>query len=294
MEAVTAPRAAASPLVAYVNVAKPKAIFPHLITAAAAMFVAAGGTPAAVTLLLTMVGGGFLAAAANTFNSILDRDIDAGMLRTRNRPLPSGRITSNKALVYGAVLGLVGVAVLARVGSLTAVVLALIALGYYVVPYTLWLKRRTYWSAVVGSAIGAVPPLIGWVVVTHRIQPAPFLLGAIIVFWTLPHFWALAVFRRGDYESVGLRMLPAKGLVTWMIACALLLVAASLLLVPFAHLGWSYAGTASLCGAGFVYLTLRMVRKRHPRSSWYLYNYSIVYIAVLFGAMIIDRILLSA
>lgn len=290
MATATAPNVAIRPLNAYLNLAKPRAILPHLITAAAAMFLAAGGAPPVSTLLLTLLGGGYVAASANTFNSYLDRDIDALMARTRHRPLPSDLVKPNQALAFGVGIGLIGVLILSEFVNWAAAMLAVIALVYYILPYTLWLKRRTYFSAIIGSGIGAIPPLIGWTAVTHRIELTPFLLAAIIILWTLPHFWTLAIFRRDDYAQAGLRILPEKGVAAWIIACSLLLVATTLLLVPAADLGPFYAGTACVLGAGFLYLALRMNHGEPLRTAWHLYGYSIFYIAVLFGAMIIDRV----
>lgn len=277
-------------LMDYLRLAKPRAILPHFITAASAMCLAAKGAPPAFTLLFTLLGGGCVAAAANTFNSYLDRDIDALMARTRHRPLPSAQLSPNHALAFGISMGLIGVLILSGLVSWAAVTLAAIALVYYILPYTLWLKRRTQWSVLVGSGIGAMTPLIGWVAVTNRIEPTPFLLSVIIILWTLPHFWALAVFRRNDYEQAGLRVLPAKGVASWIIVCSLLLVAATFLLVPTADLGIFYLGTASVLGAGFLYLALRMNHREPLRTAWQLYGYSIFYIAFLFGAMIVDRL----
>ncbi len=290
MATVTAENISARVLRNCLSLAKPRAILPHFITAASAMFLAAKGVPPASTLLFTLLGGGCVAAAANTFNSYLDRDIDALMARTRHRPLPSGRLSSNRALAFGTGIGLIGVLILSGLVSWVAATLATIALVYYILPYTLWLKRRTHWSTIVASGVGGITPLIGWSAVTNRIEPTPFLLAVIIILWTVPHFWALAVFRRNDYEQAGLRVLPTKGTASWIIACSLLLVAASLLLVPAADLGLFYLGTASALGAGFLYLALRINHREPLRTAWLLYSYSIFYIAFLFGAMIVDRL----
>ncbi len=278
------------PLYSYLSLTKPRAILPHFITAAAAMILAGDGIPPASLLVFTLLGGGCVAAAANTFNSYLDRDIDALMARTRHRPLPSGRLSPNRALALGAGLGLVGVLILIGLVNQAAAMLAVLALAYYVLPYTLWLKRRTYWSTIIGSGIGAIPPLIGWVAVTGRIEPTPLLLSAIIILWTLPHFWALAVFRRGDYEQAGLQVLPAKGLSTWMTVCSSLLIAVTLLLVPTAGLGHFYLGVACLLGAGFIYLAVRMSHGQSLQVAQHFYGFSILYVTFLFGAMMIDRV----
>jgi protoheme IX farnesyltransferase len=290
METLAATGTLKASLDAYVEVTKPKAILPHFITAAAAMFLAAGGTPALSVLALTLVGGGLVAGAANTFNSVMDRDIDALMERTRSRPLPSGRIKPNQALAFGTVTGMAGIAILSALANPVVLGLAVIALLYYVLAYTLWLKRRTYLSAVVGSAIGAIPPLIGWMAVTPSIGPTPFLLAGIVILWTLPHFWALAVFRRGDYATAGLRMLPENGIVVWITVCSSLLLAASILLMLAAGLGLVYLGTACSSGAGLIYLSLRMKRGEDSRAARRLYGYSVLYITVLFAAMIVDRL----
>jgi protoheme IX farnesyltransferase len=289
MATATAQQAVIRPLQAYLDLTRPKAVLPHLVTAAAAMFLAAGGVPPPATLLFTLLGGGCVAAAANTFNSYLDRDIDALMARTCRRPLPGGLVRPGQALALGLGIGLAGIAILSGLVDLAAAMLAVTALLYYVVPYTLWLKRRTYWSAIIGSTIGAFPPLIGWTVLTHRIEPTPFLLAAIIILWTLPHFWTLALFRRSDYARAGLRILPEKGVFAGILAGSVLMVAVSLLLVPVAGLGLFYTGVASVTGAIFLYLTPRLKRGEHAWVARRLYGYSIFYIAVLFGAMIIDR-----
>jgi protoheme IX farnesyltransferase len=302
----TAPRAAIGPAIgpfnAHVNLAKPRAILPHFVTAAAAMFLAAGSVPPISILLITLLGGGCVAAGANILNCVLDRDIDSLMTRTRRRPLPSGLIKPRRALALAVVMVLVGISILGALVSRPAAILAATAVVYYVLAYTLWLRRRTYLSAIIGSAIGAFPPIIGWVVITDRIDLTPLLLSAIMILWTVPHFWALALFWRDDYARAGLRILPEEGVGAWISGCSFLLVAASLLLVPVAGLGPTYIATACLLGAGLLYLNMR-VNGRDMRASGRkvsgpgpmadarrLYAYSILYIAVLFGAMIIDRI----
>jgi len=166
----------------------------------------------------------------------------------------------------------------------------MMALVYYVIPYTLWLKRRTYWSAIVGSGIGALPPLIGWAAVSSNIVLTPFLLFGIIILWTIPHFWALALFRREDYERARLEVLPVKGAVYWIAICASLLVILTLVLVPAANLGLFYLVSALVMGGGLLCLALRLNRKEPSIPARFLYRYSIIYIAGLFGVMIIDKL----
>lgn len=273
----------------YLRLAKPRTIFPHLITAAAAIFLATGSMPLISLLVFTLAGGACVAAAANTFNSYLDRDIDALMTRTQRRPLPSGQLKPNNALAFGITIGLIGVFILSQLVNWTAATLAVMALAYYIIPYTLWLKRQTFWSVIVGSGIGALPPLIGWAAVSPRIEVTPFLLAAIIILWTIPHFWTLAIFRREDYELAGLKVLPDKGAITWIVICTILVVAVTVLLAPIANLGLFYLVISILLGVIFLILALRLNTAHLPKA-WHLYRYSIVYITMLFISMIIDRI----
>jgi protoheme IX farnesyltransferase len=284
--AAAAERTSAAVLRDYLSLAKARAIVPHLITATSAMFLAAGGAPPLRTLLATLVGGGLVAAASNTLNCYLDRGLDARMARTRSRPLPAGRIAPLQALTFGLVLGVVGLLILARFVGLPAATLAFIALVYYVFPYTLFLKKRAPWNVLIGSGAGALTPLIGWVAVTDRLSATPFLLAAIIVLWTLPHFWALAAFRRADYEQAGIKALPSKGVTVATIACSVLLVGVSLALGPVAGLGFVYLGVAAVLGAGFLYLALRVRQRERLSAAKRFYSYSIFYIAFLFVAMI--------
>jgi len=281
---------AASILLAYVNLAKPRAILPHFATASAAMFLAGGSATPISVLFLTLIGGGLAAASANALNCVLDRDIDAKMSRTRSRPLPSGAIKPAQALIFSAFLAGAGITILGRFVSTTAATLATFAIAYYVLAYTLLLRRRTYLGAVICSPIGAIPPIIGWVVVTNRITVTPLLLSAIIILWTVPHFWALGLFRRDDYAKAGLRIIPERRLGLWIGASSSTLVAASLLLTPVAGLGGVYLATASLLGIALLLLSARAGKKQAALSAYRLYAFSIFYIAVLFGAMIIDRI----
>ena len=275
---------------AYISLIRPKAIIPHIITAAAAMFLAAGGWPPIFELAFTLLGGAAVAAAANTFNSYLDRDIDAIMERTRNRPLPSGHMKPERALVLGAVLGLLGTFILISFVNWIPAVLAVVALTYYILPYTLWLKRRTYFGAVIGSGVGAITPFIGWTAVSPGITPTPFLLAAVVIFWTIPHFWSLAVFRRTDYERAGLRVLPVKGAFTWIVSSSSLTIAATVLLAILAGLSIFYLGAILVLGTGLLILAIKMSRSESKAAARQLYRYSIVYIAVAFSAMIINTI----
>lgn len=276
----------------YISLAKPRVVLLHLITAAAAMFLAAGsGLPSAATLLFTLAGGGLMAGASNTLNCYFDCDIDGRMARTRKRPLPAGRLKPNQALAFGVITGSASLLILSSLVGWIAGMLAATALVYYVLVYTVWLKRRTYWSAVIGSGAGAVPPLVGWVAVTNRIELTPFLLFAVIWLWTPPHFWSLAIFRRHEYEAAGVGVLPTHMAARWSMVCSGLLVLATLLLVPVAGLGLLYFTIAVLLGAGFLILGSLLRLAEPSRAAKHLYAYSIIYVVLLFAAMIADRLI---
>jgi heme o synthase len=274
----------------YVRLAKPRSIVPHLITASSAMFLAVNGIPPLYTLFLTLIGGGLAAAASNTLNCYFDRELDGRMARTRSRPLPAGRIAPQQALVFGLAIGAAGLFILGQFVGLAAAALAFIALIYYVFAYTLFLKWRTPWNVLIGSGVGGLTPLIGWVAVTDRLEATPFLLSAIIILWTLPHFWSLAIFRRSDYEQAGIQALPPKGVYALIIASSVLLAAASLWLARAADLGTFYLGAASVLGAVFLYLALHLDQGKPSSSAWRFHSYSIFYVALLFLAMIASKL----
>jgi protoheme IX farnesyltransferase len=275
----------------YLALAKPRVILLHLVTAASAMVLAAEGQPQGSTLLFTLVGGGLVAGASNSLNCYFDRDLDRRMARTRDRPLPAGRLRPFQALAFGVITGSIGLLVLSQLVSLLVATLALVALAYYILAYTLWLKRHTYWSAIIGSGAGALPPLIGWVAVTGHVGLTPLLLFAIIVLWTPPHFWALAIFRGDEYWQAGLTVLPAGQATRWITLFSSLLVLASLLLAPAASLGRLYLVVAPLLGLAFLVLAVRLQYRESLRLARHLYFYSILYLIILFAAMVVDCLL---
>jgi heme o synthase len=274
----------------YLRLAKPKAIIPHLITAAAAMFLAVKGIPLPEILFPTLVGGGMVAGAANALNCYYDREIDKNMDRTRFRPLPSGRVRPMQALVFSLIIGAAGLIILNVMVNRVTAILALIALIYYVYAYTLLLKRHTYWSALIGSGIGGITPFIGWTAITSSLSPTPFILSSIIILWTLPHFWSLAIYRQNDYTHAGLKVMPPKGAHSWITASSLLLTMATVMLARVSSLNTIYLVTAAILGAGLLYLALTLLTQKRLNTARYLYVFSIIYIACLFVAMIADRI----
>lgn len=274
----------------YLALAKPRVVLLHLITAGAAMFLAAKGSPPVSILLFTLVGGALMVSSSNALNCYIDRYIDGMMVRTRNRPLPAGRLRARQAMAFGVVIGFIGLLILSQLVSLAAAAMAAGALIYYIVVYTLWLKRRTSWSAVIGSGAGAFPPLIGWIAVTGTVGVTPLILFAVVALWSPPHFWALAISRRNDFKNVGLGVMPARNTRRWIVLFSLLLVATSLLLVPIAHLGFIYLGAACIMGFGFLALALQLLYRADSHSARRLFSYSIMFLIILFVAMLIDRL----
>jgi heme o synthase len=274
----------------YLALTKPRVVLLHLVTASAAMVLAARGLPSITILVSVLIGGGLIAGASNALNCYFDRGIDKMMVRTRNRPLPSGRMNPEQALTFSVVMALAGILILNRFVGWEAMLLAVSALAYYILVYTLWLKQRTYWSSIVGSGAGAFPPIIGWFAVTGRIEIIPILLFALIVFWTPPHFWSLAIFRLQDYELAGLEVIPARNTARWIAIFSFLLVGVSFLLVKSAHLGILYAISALSLGTVILILAMHLQLKESPQTARYLYLYSIFYLVALFCTMLVDKL----
>ncbi len=231
-------------LKAYVALTKPRIIELLLITTVPTMFVAAKGVPSIRLIVLTVLGGTLAAGGANAMNMVYDRDIDAVMRRTRNRPLVTGMISPRAAVVFAACLEVAAFALLATAVNLLSAILAVSATAFYLGVYTMWLKRSSPQNIVIGGAAGAVPVLVGWSAVSGRLSLAPFVMFALIFLWTPPHFWALAVRYRDDYSAARVPMLPSvadMGKVTRQILYyTVALVALSFVLVPTAHLGLVY------------------------------------------------------
>jgi len=278
----------------YVALTKPRIIALLLVTAFASMLIAAPGRVSPWVILFTLAGGAASAGAANAINQVLERDIDAVMSRTRRRPIPSGRVETPYALAFAALLGVVAFVELAVLVNLASAFLALLALGIYVVVYTIWLKRSTPQNIVIGGAAGAMPPLVGWAAATGRVELPALLLFLIIFLWTPPHFWALALFRHEDYARAGLPMLPVvapEAARRQIVLYSILLVAATLLLQPLGAMGWLYGVSALVLGGLFVALAVRLWRERTRRSAVRLFGYSVAYLALLFAAMVADRLI---
>ncbi|HEY7780905.1 MAG TPA: heme o synthase [Ktedonobacterales bacterium] len=279
---------------AYLALMKPHVTVLLLGTTLAAMTVAVGGMPAVGLVVATLVGGAMAAGSANAINCYWDRDIDRVMGRTRGRPLPAGRISDTQALIFGIILGAASFAVLAIFVNLLAAGLALAAILFYVFVYTMWLKRSTPQNIVIGGAAGAVPVLVGWAAVTHSVGLAAVWMFLIIFLWTPPHFWALSLVLKKDYERAGVPMLPVvrgEGETHKQILLyTALLIASSLGLVVTHTLGYIYLGVALLLGAGLLAYAIHLARTRTLKNAHALFWFSNYYLALLFAAMVVDRV----
>jgi protoheme IX farnesyltransferase len=280
---------------AYYRLTKPRIVLLLLFTTVPAMLLAARGLPSPWLILATLVGGALAAGSANSINMYLDRDIDAIMRRTRQRPLPSHAITPDHALRFGFVLGAVAFYFLAVTVNVLAAVLALSAIAFYVFVYTMWLKRTTAQNIVIGGAAGAVPALVGWAAVTGTLAwPAVVLFGIVFV-WTPPHFWALAMRYSGDYAAAGVPMLPVvRGEAETrrqILLYSLVLFATTLVLVPVGHMGPVYTIAAVAFGGAFVYRALQVWRTGDDARTRRLFAFSILYLAGLFAAVGVDALL---
>jgi protoheme IX farnesyltransferase len=280
-------------LLDYLSLTKPRIVVLLLITTLAPMIVAADGWPGWGLVLATLLGGALAAGGGNALNCYLDRDIDGLMGRTVWRPLPAGTLTPEQALWFGVGLGALSFAILALFVNLLAAVLAQSGLLFYVFVYTRWLKRTTPSNIVIGGAAGAVPPLVGWAAVTGEVGLLAVLLFALVFFWTPPHFWALALLIRAEYEKARVPMLPiVRGEAETrrqILLYALLLLAVSLL--PFASraAGLCYLGAAVALSGLFVYYAVRLLQEATRDAALRLYKYSLLYLALLFVVVVVDH-----
>jgi len=286
---------------AYLALTKPRIVELLLVTTIPVMFLAAGCVPGLWNVVATLIGGTLAAGSANALNCVVDADIDELMRRTRRRPLPQHSITPGRALVFGLTLGLAATLVLGLTVNWLSAGLALTANAFYVIVYSMVLKRRTSQNIVWGGAAGCFPTLIGWTAVTGRLSWAPVVLFMVVFLWTPPHFWALAMRYRDDYAAADVPMLPVvmseRG-VTWRIVlytCAT--VACSLLLWPVAHTGWLYPLVAIGLGIAFIVAAQQLHAKARSGVTgtelgpMRLFHFSNLYLALLFLSVALDPLL---
>jgi heme o synthase len=289
-------RAPRAPWRDYVTLTKPRIMSLLLVTGLGGMFVGARGVPSGWLVLVTMTGLALSCGGASALNHVLDRDIDRLMgKRTRTRPLAAGRMPPSRALEFGLTLSAFSFVLLASLVNILTAALALVGNLFYVLVYTRWLKRSTPQNIVIGGAAGAVPPLVGWAAVTGSLGLPALWLFLIVFFWTPPHFWALALLIRKDYEAARIPMLPVvRGVrettrqILWYTA---VLVAVSVVPFVWGPLGLAYLGAALALGAAFLLLAVRLRRVTTPRHASALFHYSLLYLALLFVAMAVDPLL---
>jgi protoheme IX farnesyltransferase len=278
---------------AYLSLTKPRIIILLLVTALGGMLLAADGLPPPTVVLFTLLGGALSAGGANAINCYIDRDIDGLMGRTTLRPIPAGLVPPARALLFGIGLTVASLLVFGLLVNPLAGALAFGAMLYYVFVYTRWLKRSTPSNIVIGGAAGALPPVIGWAAVSGELAVLPLWLFAIVFYWTPPHFWALSLLIKREYERARVPMLPivrgdaeTRRQILWY---SLLLVAVTAVLVPFGLMGPIYLASALLLGGIFVYYALRLRREATPTAARRLFHFSLYYLTLLFAAMVVDR-----
>jgi heme o synthase len=287
-------RAPKSKVGAYIALTKPRIIELLLITTIPTMVVANKAWPSWKLMLATLIGGTLSAGGANAVNMYVDRDIDKLMPRTQGRPLATGAISARGALVFAVALQIVAFVVLTVFVNLLSAALALGAAAFYVFVYTLWLKRTSKQNIVIGGAAGAVPVLIGWSSVTNSLAWAPFVLFVVMFLWTPPHFWALAIRYADDYRAAGVPMLPVVATFEEtsrkMLAYTVALVAGTLVFWPVAGLSVIYGASAIVLGGLFIWGCIDLTRDATPKKAMRLFGFSITYVTLLFGAMMLDTL----
>ena len=291
------PRPMASTLRAYIALTKPRIIWLLLVTTVPAMVLAAEGWPSPWLIAATLIGGMLAAGGANAVNQYADRDIDALMERTRERPLPMGVLEPAQALWFGLVLAALSGVWLTLTVNILAAALAVGAFAFYVGVYTYYLKRSTVQNIVLGGAAGAAPPLIGWAAVTGELSIVAVFMFLIVFYWTPPHFWALALVLADDYRKAGVPMMPVvrgEAETKRQIGLySLMLVPLALAFTLIAGLSAIYFGTAAVGGAIFLWLAWRLYRSEGTKGALALFHYSISYLTLLFGAVAVDQLALG-
>ena len=263
------------------------------------MFLAAGGFPNWALVCWTLLGGTLAAGGANVLNCYLDRDIDALMHRTENRPSATGQISGRNNVIFGLILSVISVLLLATTVNPISAALAAFAIAFYVLGYTMLLKRRTTQNIVWGGAAGCMPVLIGWSAVTGSLNWTPIVLFMIVFLWTPPHYWPLSLRYKDDYAAAGIPMLPVREppaeVARQIILYSLAMVVVSLVLIPVADMNWFYSASAILSGAVFLYeayaLRSRVRNDAVDLKPMKLFHWSISYLAILFLAVGIDPFL---
>jgi heme o synthase len=280
----------------YVTLTKPRIMSLLLVTAAGGLVVGKGGLPPVGLATATLLGLALACGGASALNHVLDRDIDRHMRRTDRRPVATGRIAPVRALEFGLALSAFSFVVLTSFANVLAALLAVFGNLFYVVVYTRWLKRSTPQNIVIGGAAGAVPPVVGWAAATGDLTLPALLLFLIVFFWTPPHFWALALLIRRDYEAARIPMLPVvKGereTARSIVRYTLVLVGVTLLPAAAGTVGLAYLAAALALGGAFLALALALARQTTPARARRLFSFSLAYLALLFVALAVDPLIL--
>jgi protoheme IX farnesyltransferase len=284
---------------AYLALTKPRIIELLLVTTIPTMFLAAGGFPSWTLVCWTLLGGTLAAGGANVLNCYLDRDIDALMQRTAHRPSATGQISGKNTVIFGILLSILSVITLSVTVNYLSAGLAVIAIAFYVIGYTMLLKRRTSQNIVWGGAAGCMPVLIGWSAVTESLSWTPVILFLIVFFWTPPHYWPLSLRYKDDYAAAGIPMLPVEQapatVAKQIILYSWAMVGITLLLIPVANMNWFYIVSAVIFGAVFLYeayaLQARVRKEKADLKPMKLFHWSISYLSLIFLAIGIDPFL---
>ena len=288
----TGGRAPKSVFGGYIALMKLRVVELLLVTTVPTMVLAHGGWPDLWLVVVTLLGGTLAAGGANAINMYVDRDIDALMERTKHRPLVTGLIAPRDGLIFAIVLEIGAFLILWAGANLLAAILAVTATLFYVFVYTLWLKRTSTQNIVIGGAAGAMPVLVGWAAVRDSLEWTPWILFAIIFFWTPPHFWALAIRHADDYRAAGVPMLPVvveeKKAIRSMVIYTAITVVVSLVVLPASELGWIYGVSAAILGLAFLAGTIALARQPSEKGSMKLFTFSITYLSLLFIMLTID------
>ena len=278
----------------YYSLTKPRVLILLLITALGGMVMASNGIPDMTIMLSVLLAGALAGGGAQAMNQSLDKKIDSAMLRTRGRPVASGRISGLSAIVFGGVLNLLAFSILVFLVNPLSALVTVSGTAFYVLIYTIMLKKTTSQNIVIGGAAGAVPPVVGWVAVTGHFDLQAAYLFAIIFFWTPPHFWALSLLIKDDYERAGVPMLPvvtSVGQTKWHILFyTVVLVSVTILFVTTNAVGLVYLTMVLILGGMFLLFVFRLFHKPGIQGAKPLYLYSIVYLGLVFVAVAVDSV----
>lgn len=277
----------------YLELTKPKVVLLIVFTAIVGMLLAVPGLPPLVPLVAGTVGIGLASSSAAAINHLLDQRIDAVMVRTRDRPLPSGHLTETRVLIFALALAVLSMLILVIFVNVLTAVLTFASLIGYAIIYTAWLKRATPQNIVIGGAAGAAPPVLGWTAITGHVDPDALLLFLIIFAWTPPHFWALAIFRRADYAAVDIPMLPVThgvNFTRWHIFFYTILMVITTILPYLSGMsGPLYLGGVSVLNLGFLWYAWRLLHSDDVQLPMQTFGYSITYLMVLFAFLVVDH-----